>query len=74
MSNLSEGDVVICSTGQAGTLIQIIGKDIWVLLTNGDIWTGQLHGARLPQNEEDLAACPLNIDRLEKKLIPIEKE
>jgi hypothetical protein len=74
MDNLEEGMVVICSTSQAGTITQIIGNDSWVLLTNGDIWVGQLHDLRLPQNEEDLAACPLNVDRLEKKFVRSNRE
>lgn len=67
MSNFNEGSVVICSTSQAGTLVQVAGKDIWVLLQNGDIFVGLAHEVRFPQDATDLAACPLNVNRLENK-------
>mgnify|MGYP001549726467 CR=1 FL=1 len=67
MNEFKEGDVVIVPTTQAGTLTQISGKEIWTLLANNDIWTGSLHQIRHPQDEADLKACPLNIERLEHK-------
>ena len=67
MINFIEGDVVICVTGQAGTLIQISNQDVWVLLANGNIWTGLLHDVRRPQNKEDLDSCPLEVERFEKR-------
>lgn len=66
MKDFAEGDIVICVTSQAGTIAQIAGKDVWVLLQNGDIWVGLTHDIRFPQNQEDLDACPLNIERLAK--------
>ena len=67
MDSFEEGNVVIVSTSQAGTLIQIVKNDVWVLLTNRDIWTGPLHGIRYPQDQADLDAAPLNVERLEEK-------
>ena len=68
MTDFEEGSVVICSTSQAGTLVQVAGKDVWVLLANGDVWVGQAHHIRYPQDQADLDACPLNVDRLEKRV------
>ena len=62
-----EGDIVICSTSQAGTLIQIDGKNAWVFLRNGDIWTGFLSQIYKPQSQEHLDACPINVPRIEAK-------
>ncbi len=62
MNNIDEGSVVICSTTQAGTVIQA-GSEVWVLLANGDIWTGPAHGLREPQDQADLDACPLEVER-----------
>ena len=62
-----EGKVVIVSTGQAGTLIQIDGKDVWVLLRNLDIWTGKLSQIFEPQSKEHLDACPIDVPRIEAK-------
>lgn len=62
-----EGSVVICNTGQAGTLVQIAGKEVWVLLRNSDVWVGQVHHIRSPQDQADLDACPIDVERLEKK-------
>jgi hypothetical protein len=68
MKNLSESDVVIVSTGQAGTVCQL-GPQIWVLLANGYIWVGSSNQIRYPQDAEDLAACPLNVEKLEKPIV-----
>jgi hypothetical protein len=64
MNNFEEGSVVIVSTGQAGTIVDK-GKDICVLLCNGDLWFGFETQIRTPQDPEDLAACPLDVDRFE---------
>jgi len=66
------GDVVICETTQAGTIVQKDKEDTWVLLRNGDIWVGLSYNCRLPQSKEDLDACPINVKRLESKPIPRE--
>jgi len=68
MSDFQEGEVVIVKTGQVGTLIQE-GSDVWVLLQNGDIWTGPVHGVRYPQDEADLEACPMEVERFVDKNI-----
>lgn len=60
------GNVVIVSTGQAGTLWWITDKEIAVLLANGDIWYGQLYEIRLPQNDADLKACPRDVPKFVK--------
>jgi hypothetical protein len=36
---------------------------VWVLLTNGDIWCGNPRDIRFPQDENDLKACVLEVDR-----------
>lgn len=64
-----EGDVVICVTSQAGTLAQITGKDVWIILRNGDIWTGPVHDVRFPQDQADLDACPVDVEREEAKRV-----
>jgi preprotein translocase subunit YajC len=69
MSNFESGNVVIVNSGQAGTIVQITGKEVWVLLANGDVWTGVSHQLIFPQDEAHLAACPLNVERLEAKRI-----
>lgn len=63
MNNIDEGCVVITKTTQAGTVIQMDGSEAWVLLANGDIWTGPLHSVREPQDQADLNACPLEVER-----------
>jgi hypothetical protein len=67
MKNIEEGLIVIIGTGQCGTVSEIIGNDIWVLLRNGDIWVGPLNRVRMPQSQEDQDACPVNVERLETK-------
>lgn len=64
MKEFVEGDVAICATTQAGTVIEVDGTGVWILLANGDIWVGPFHQCRYPQDEADLAACPLNVERL----------
>ena len=69
MDSLQNGTVVICQTGQAGTVCDLSGKEAWVLLRNGDIWVGQTNRIRFPQDEADLDAAPIDVDRLESKRI-----
>lgn len=73
MNNFVDGSVIICGSGQSGCITQM-GKDIWVLLLNGDIWIGPAHQCRFPQDAEDLAACPLSVDRLENRITHFDKE
>lgn len=63
MRNFEEGDVVIVSTGQAGTFLGGTTENCWVLLANGDLWHGMINMMRHPQGQEDLDACPLDVDR-----------
>jgi hypothetical protein len=67
MNDFALGDVAICGSGQAGTIIQVDSNDLWILLRNGDIWTGRAHECRHPQSQEDLDAAPINVNRLESK-------
>ena len=67
MDSFVEGSVVICSTSQAGTLVQLAKGDIWVLLRNGDIFTGSVHEIRFPQDDQDLQACPIDVEHQEVK-------
>jgi hypothetical protein len=62
-NSFREGDVVICGSGQAGSLVQE-GSDVWVLLTNGDIWTGPENRIRHPQDQADLDAAPLEVEKI----------
>lgn len=62
----AEGTVVIILTTQAGTIVQE-GKDLWVLLRNGDMWVGSERQVRLPQDQNDLDACPVDVERPEPK-------
>jgi hypothetical protein len=73
VNNFVEGSVVVAGSGQSGCVIQT-GKDMWILLLNGDIWIGPPHTVRFPQDEADLAACPLDVDRLEKRIANLERE
>lgn len=68
MKEFAEGEVIIVGSGQAGTVVEVDGSNVWVLLNNGDIWVGPFHQCRYPQNEEDLASCPINVERLEPKI------
>lgn len=65
MSEIVEGNVVICSTGQAGTFIGIESGQACVLLANSCFWYGNPHQMRIPQSESDLLAAPLEVDRFE---------
>jgi len=68
-----EGSVVICGTSQAGTITDIFKRNVWVLLQNGDIWVGSVGQIRFPQDQADLDACPLNVERLETKRVLINR-
>ncbi len=58
-----EGSVIILAhTLQLGTIIHM-GQDVWVLLTCGDIWVGNQREIRFPQDQADLDACVLNVDK-----------
>jgi hypothetical protein len=70
MGSFKSGSVVICATSQAGTVVQITGKDVWVLLRNNDVWVGLDHDIRNPQDQADLDACPIDVERLEIKRSP----
>lgn len=59
-------DVVIVSTGQAGTVFHSEKGMLHVLLANHDIWVGMAHQCYIPMNGEDLVA-PLNVDRFEAR-------
>lgn len=66
---MREGDVVIVGdTGQVGTLTYIGGPgQTQVLLRNGDVWTGDLNRLRLPQDQAEVDAAPLNVERVPLK-------
>ena len=58
-----EGLVVIVDTGQSGCLTHLDGNEASVLLLNLEMWHGMTNRLRLPQNKEDLNACPLNVEK-----------
>jgi hypothetical protein len=58
-----EGSVVIVDTGQSGCLTHLDGNEASVLLLNLEMWHGMTNRLRLPQNQEDLSACPLNVEK-----------
>lgn len=66
MTHFSEGDVVICGTGQAGTVISTDGRDLCVLLANGEIWYGSDSHCYHP-DDDTLAAAPLEVDRFDTR-------
>lgn len=68
MNNIFEGSVVICGSGQSGSIIQMDSKNVWVLLKNSNIWIGPMHQVRLPQDQEDLDSCPLEVERIPNKI------
>lgn len=74
MNKIVEGSVVITKTTQAGTVIQIDGSEAWVLLANGDIWTGAVHFVREPQDQADLDSCPLEVERFVEREKPKKME
>lgn len=64
---MKEGDLTIVDTGQAGTVVQVSGTTIQVLLRSGEIWAGEVSRCREPQSPEDLAVAPIEVPRLEPK-------
>lgn len=62
MIKYNEGDVVIVGTQQAGTVISLY-KQYCVLLANGNLWYGFESQMHYPTNQEELDACPLEVDR-----------
>jgi hypothetical protein len=68
MNEFVEGDVIICGTGQAGSIVECFKRDVWVLLRNNDIWVGPTSHIRHPQDEADLNACPLDVERVAPKI------
>ena len=73
MRSFEENDVLIVKTQQAGTVVQVNGKDIWLLLRNNDVWVGPSHDARFPQDQADLDACKVDVERLEVKRTPADR-
>jgi hypothetical protein len=65
--DIKEGDVVIVSSGQAGTFCCTGKEHVCVLLANGCLWYGHYHEMRKPQGEEDLAAAVLEVDRFKDR-------
>jgi hypothetical protein len=70
MKEIIHGDVVIVSTGQAGTYMDDSEQGAMVFLANGDIWYGLYSIMRRPQDDADLAACPENFDRFAQREKP----
>lgn len=66
MKKLKPGNVVIVPTKQAGT-VWWIEEEVCVILRNGDLWYGPACDLRFPSSKEELAACPIDIDRWKKK-------
>ena len=60
---IKEGSVVICDTAQSGCVTHLDGSEASVLLLNLEMWHGMTNRLRLPQNQEDLNACPLNVEK-----------
>lgn len=63
--SLRAGSVVICPTTQSGCIVFLNGKEACVLLLNLCLWHGNINMLREPQDPEDLAACPLEVERFE---------
>lgn len=63
------GEVVICGSSQAGTVVLEAEGSVWVLTRSKDIWIGPKSQCRAPQNQEDLDACPLVVERQATKLL-----
>lgn len=68
MWTVTPGTIVICATGQAGTIEWISGNTASVLLRNNDVWCGPLSQCREPQDQADLDACPIDVPRPETKI------
>ena len=69
MNTIKLGDVVIINTtGQAGTVSEILAPDmLQVILRNGEVYHGAPTSVRIPQSQEDLDAAPIDVDRLVPK-------
>lgn len=65
--NIKPGNVIICGSSQSGCVTDLNGDEACVLLLNGDLWFGSVKLCRLPQDAEDLASAPLNVDRFERR-------
>lgn len=65
MSKVEENQVVMVSSGQAGTVCGFI-NGVMVLLRNGDIWYGSESECWEPTSPEELAAAILNVDKFKK--------
>lgn len=65
MEEIKEGDVVIVSTGQIGTVLFIDKDKASVLLATGFIWYGRPYDMRFPQNDDDVEFASKEIDRWE---------
>jgi len=63
MSKFKAGDVVIVSTRQAGTVWFDDGREVAVLLANGDYWYGDPEDCRKPAHPDELKACVLNVPK-----------
>lgn len=68
MTEINEGAVVIvATTGQAGTFVGQNSQHAGVLLANGDMWYGHAGEMREPQDQADLDAAPLEVDRFKNR-------
>ena len=61
---LSEGTVVVVSTGQIGTVVVLTKTSLWAYLANGDIWIGSVGQAYQPQSQEEIDAAPRDVPRM----------
>lgn len=64
---MRDGETLICSTGQAGTVIWVAGDAVQLLLRNGEIWTGPVNQCRTPFDAADLEAAPVEVSRPDPK-------
>jgi hypothetical protein len=63
---MNEGDVVVVSTGQVGTLFHFSQSIAFVILRNGEIWTGNPGMVRKPQDCE-IEQAPVEVERFEAR-------
>lgn len=63
---MKNGDLVIVPTTQAGTVINLGNGEAWVLLANGDLWTGPERQAR-PATKEECEAAPKDVERFKDR-------
>lgn len=59
--------MILCGTGQAGTVISVTGDSMMVLLRNGEIWNGPTKMCYVPQSASELAAAPVEVERVEPR-------